>query len=258
MTFPLMPFIAAATISRSQAAAFINTNYATLMSPTQRTGFTSTSFSARTSREQYVNAENPVNQGFWNTTIPAPSGFVSGTTVLFFGGRYGSGNADISGATVNGASVSITQVYNTGGSSAGAWYESLYYCFVPIQPQSITVAGALFPYEIGSNNVNAGCLYILPGRWTPSSVVTGASDGAAVTVSIQDNEVVAYSCSNEVDAGGANVTFTAGTNVASAKSNWYGGAQHGLMYRTTAGNVTLTPTSLASFARMHAVKFTYS
>jgi len=258
MTFPLMPFIAAAPVSRDQAAAFIYNNYASLLSPGQRTGTTSTSFAARSTRDQRNSAEYPVNQGFWNTTIPPiTTGFVAGSTVLFFGGRYGSGNATVSGATVNGSSVSITEVYNTGGNASG-WYESMYYCFVPTQPQNITVAGALFPYEIGSNNLNSGSIYILPGRWTPGSVVTGASAGAAVTVPIEANELVAYSCSNEADTAAANVTFTAGTSVALSKMNWYGGVQHGLVYRTTAGNVTLTPTSVASLALMHAVKLTYS
>jgi hypothetical protein len=240
-------------LSQAEVADFTYNNYLTLCSLTNKTG---TVFDTRTDRNGLASGEESQSLGTFNTTIPDAVGLSDGCTFLFFGGRDGS-SAPISGATVNGNSLSITQVYQAVGSSAALGYVSMYYGYIQqIQPRSVTQCGALFPAGSGTNILTAGCVFVVPGKWTPQ-VQTAGLAGAAKTVSIAENEMVAYSCYNDTDSSGNNITQTAGTLIASAKQNWYDGAQHGLVYRTTAGSVTMTPTSLSSTAYVYSAKLVY-
>jgi len=239
-------------LSQAEVADFTYNNYLTLCSLTDKTGSV---FQTRVDRNGLNSGELTTSLGTFNTTIPAAVGLSNGCTFLFFGGRNAT-TAPISTATVNGNAVSITQVYNSTGSS-GAGSVSMYYGYIQqIQPRSITTCGALFPVGGGSNILTSGCIFIVPGKWTPQTATNGAA-GGALTVSIAANEMVAYSCYNETDSSANNITQTAGTLIASAKQNWYDGAQHGLVYRTTSGSVTMTPTATASTGYVYASKLVY-
>lgn len=257
MSFPIMPSPSTPRmLSQAEVADFTYNNYLTLCSTTDKSSG-ATIFNARTARAFAVSREISLATGTFNTTIPDTTGIFGGCTFLFFGGRDDSppASSPISGATVNGNSLSITQVYNAAGSSVGS--VSMYYGYIPqIQPRDITTCAATFPVGGGTNILTAGCIYIVPGKWTPQTYTVGAA-GAALTVSIAANEMVAYSCYSETDSSANNITQTAGTLIASAKQNWYDGVQHGLVYRTTAGSVTMTPTATASTGYVYASKLVY-
>lgn len=240
-------------LNQAQIASYTYNNYLTLCSLTNKTG---TVFDTRTDRNGLAFGEESQSLGTFNTTIPKATGFVDGCTFLFFGGRDGS-SAPISGATVNGNSLSITQVYQAVGSSAALGYVSMFYGYIPrIQPQNVTQCEALFPRGSGTNILTAGCVFVVPGKWKPQAQTAGL-EGLPKTVSIAANEMVAYSCYNDTDSSSNNISQTAGTLIASAKQNWYDGAQHGLVYRTTAGNVTMDPTSVSSTAYVYSAKLVY-
>ena len=255
MSFPLMPFAGGPyMLSQAEVAAFVYNNYLTLCSTTDRNPSV---FATRAARAASTSREITTSLGTFNTTIPSTAGLFNGCTFLFFGGRD-TAVANISAATVNGNSISITQVYNNIGTPSNTdTGVSLYYGYIPqIRPQDITTCAATFPVGGGSNILTAGCIYIVPGKWTPQTYTVGTA-GAALTVSIAANEMVAYSCYSETDSSANNITQTAGTLIASAKQNWYDGAQHGLVYRTTAGSVTMTPTATASTGYVYASKLVY-
>lgn len=258
MTFPLMPFIAPiSTLSRAQAASYLFTNFATLMTGADRLSDTSNTFKTRTVRADRIGNELTSSLGIFNTSPPAPTGGqLSGSTLLFMGGRDGT-NADISGAQVNGVAAALTNVFNVAAVSGGAIRHSLYYHTSTLRPNQITTARANFPVGSGSDILNASAIYILPGGWTPSTQANNAGDGSAVTLSVLANELVVYSIGNTVDSSAANVTYTAGTLIGCSKINWYDGVEHGIVYRTTDGNITLTPTATATGGILRLTKFTY-
>jgi len=258
MSFPLIPPPATPhMLSQAEVADFTYNNYLTLCSTTDKNAG-ATVFNARAARASSTSREVTTALGTFNTTIPAAVGLSNGCTFLFFGGRDDSppASSPISGATVNGTSLSITQVYNAAG-NATVGSVSMYYGYISqIQPRDITTCAATFPVGGGTNILSAGCIFIVPGKWTPQAYTVGTA-GAALTVSIAANEMVAYSIYSETDSSANNITQTAGTLIASAKQNWYDGAQHGLVYRTTAGSVTMTPTATASTGYVYASKLVY-
>lgn len=253
MSFPIMPLPATlAALTQAEVADYTYNNYLTLCSITNKTG---TVFDTRTDRNGLNSGEETQSLGTFNTTVPSATGFTDGCTFLFFGGRDDPPGS-ISGATVNGNALAITQVYNAAG-NATLGSVCMYYGYIQqIQPRNVTTCAATFPVGGGTNILSAGCIFVVPGKWTPQAYSVGTA-GAALTVSIAANEMVAYSIYNETDSSSNNITQTAGTLIASAKQNWYDGAQHGLVYRTTAGSVTMTPTATASTGYVYASKLVY-
>lgn len=257
MTFPLMPFIAPiSTLSQAQAADYLFDGYAGLMSSARRLSDTSNTFSTRTARADRISNEYVTSLGIFNVDAPALSSSVSGSTLLFMGGRDSTSNASISGAEVNGSAISITQVWNaiTAGTDIR---HSLYYGYTDLQPDELTTVRASFPVGSGTDILNASAAYVLPGPWTPGTTVNNGGSNSALTISVAANDIVAYSIGSELDSPAANVTYTAGTLIGCSKVNWYDGVEHGLVYRTTAGNITLTPTATASGGVLRMVRFTY-
>jgi hypothetical protein len=241
-------------LTQAEVVDFAYNNYLNLFSLTNKTG---TVFDARTDRNGLAGGEESQSLGTFNTSIAAPTGSVNGCTIIYFGARQSGSSATISSPTVNGAAVSVTQYYNAqGNTNVSAGYVGMAYGYVNLQPQAITTAAANFPVGGGSNILNAGAIYIVPGRWSPAGLTSGGSS-AAVSVSINANELVTYSCYNSSDSSAQNITQSAGTLIASCKQNWYDGCQHGLVYRTTAGSVTMTPTSTATGCFIKAVRWTY-
>lgn len=241
-------------LSQAEVTDFAYNNYLNLFSLTNKTG---TVFDTRTDRNGLAGGEESQSLGTFNTSIATPSGFVNGCTIIYFGARQSGSSALISAPTVNGAAVSVTQYYNLqGNTNVAAGYVGMAYGYVNLQPQNITVAAANFPAGTGTNILTAGAVYIVPGRWTPAGLTSGGTS-AAVSVSINANELVTYSCYNSTDSSAQNITQTNGTLIASCKQNWYDGCQHGLVYRTTAGLVTMTPTGTATGCRIQAVRWTY-
>jgi hypothetical protein len=255
MSFPIMPLPSPVKmLSQSEVVDFAYNNYLNLFSLTNKTG---TVFDTRTDRNGLAGGEESQSLGTFNTSIAAPTGFVNGCTIIYFGARQSGSSALISSPTVNGAAVSVTQYYNAqGNTNVAAGYVGMAYGYVNLQPQKITVAAANFPAGTGTNILTAGAVYIVPGRWTPAGLTSGAAS-AAVSVSINANELVTYSCYNSTDSSAQNITQSAGTLIASCKQNWYDGCQHGLVYRTTSGLVTMTPTGTATGCRIQAVRWAY-
>jgi hypothetical protein len=255
MSFPIMPSPSPVKmLSQAEVVDFAYNNYLNLFSLTNKTV---TVFDTRTDRNGLAGGEESQSLGTFNTSIAAPSGFVNGCTIIYFGARQNGSSALISSPTVNSAAVSITQYYNLqGNTNVATGYVGMAYGYVNLQPQKITVAAANFPAGTGSNILTAGAIYIVPGRWTPAGLTSGGTS-AAVSVSINANELVTYSCYNSTDSSAQNITQSAGTLIASCKQNWYDGCQHGLVYRTTAGLVTMTPTATATGCFIRAVRWTY-
>ena len=241
-------------LSQAEVVDYAYNNYLNLFSLTNKTG---TVFDARTDRNGLAGGEESQSLGTFNTSIAAPTGFVNGCTIIYFGARQSGSSALISSPTVNGAAVSVTQYYNAqGNTNVAAGYVGMAYGYVNLQPQNITVAAANFPAGTGTNILTAGAVYIVPGRWTPAGLTSGAAS-ANVSVSIGAYELVTYSCYNSNDSSANNITQSAGTLIASCKQNWYDGCQHGLVYLPTAGTVTMTRTATATGCFIKAVRWTY-
>lgn len=256
MSFPLMPPASSVRmLTQAEVADFTFNNYINLCTGTGKDATTSI-YDART-----VRAENAFGErgslGIFNTTIASPPGFVDGCTILFFGARNTASNATVSAASVNGTAVSLTQVYNAqGNTNVATGYVGLFYVQVALQPRDITTVQANFPNGSGTNFFTGGCVFIIPGRWTPQAPTVGAAS-AAVSVAVAANEMVVYSCYNSTDSGANNITQTTGTLIASAKQNWYDGTQHGLVYSTTATTITTTPTATATGCFLRVSKLVY-
>lgn len=256
MTFPLMPFSAQAPyLTDAQAAAYTYTNYIDLMTPGERVSGSSSNFAVRTARAERLSKEYTSSLGtFANVAAPRPVSLTNGCTILFFGGRDSSSSAGISGAEVNGSAISITALYNVAGTTAGNVYMSCYIGYTPLQVQDINSVNANFPVGGGTDILNSGSIYILPGRWAASSV-TAFGAGVTGTLAIAANEIVGYSSATNTDTSSANVTYTAGTLIGCSKVNWYDGVEHGLVYRTSSGSVTLDQAFADAYLRMF--KLTY-
>lgn len=254
MSAPMMPYTAPPSfLSRAQAAEYTFTNFTQVLSSGRRSGQTLLIRSSRTDR---VNAEYTSSTGIFSPSPPRPATFTNGCTILFFGGRNSTSNATVSNASVNGNAVTLTSIYNGPALTTGTVYMSCFIGYAPEQVDNITTAQASFPVGGGGDVINVSSIYILPGRWT-AGAVTVTSGTTAGTIAVAENEMVAYSCGNDIDSNAANVSFTAGTLIGCSKVNWYSGVEHGLMYRTTAGNVTLTPVNSLNNSFLRMFKLSY-
>jgi hypothetical protein len=244
MSFPLMPLASSARIlTQAEVVDYIYNNYIDLCTGTGKDA--SGIYTARTVRAENASGERG-SLGVFNTTITAPTGYVNGCTVLFFGARNSSSNATVTSPSVNGTAVSLGLVYNAqGNTNVSTGYVGLYYGWVALQPNQITTAQANFPAGSGTNYFTGGCIFILAGKWFPISTTVGLAS-QTVNVAVNANELVTYSCYNSTDSGSNNITQTSGTLIASAKQNWYDGTQHGLVYSPTATTITTDPTATAS------------